>query len=173
LTVNRTSAETLDEAVNQQVGKKMRPNAAAAKGQMAETSAQKFLPTEQPTDAYWSRKDGFNKKKNYASWSTTYKPSSSSKTAEASRQTPKQKEEKERREKIYAILKSEFQLSFEEKLKTLANKQVAFNNFVKTSGTSEPEDVTEHLQPVKIHPASTEVQRENWHFAGQTDWVNQ
>jgi hypothetical protein len=99
LTVKMMSAETLDKAVNRPVGNKMRPNAAAARGKTAESSAKKFLPTEQPTDAHRSRKDGFN-------------------------------------------------------TKTLANKQVAFNNFVKTLGTSTPENVTGHLQPVKIHPAS-------------------
>jgi hypothetical protein len=136
------------------VGEKMRPNAAAATVQTAGTSAQKFLPTEQPTDAHQSRKDGFNMKTNYASWSTTYPPSSSSKTTEASRQTPEQKQEKGRRVKIYAMPKSEFKLDFKEEWKTLANKKVTFNNFVKTSGTSTPEDVTGHLQPVEIHPAN-------------------
>jgi hypothetical protein len=62
LTVKRTTAETLDEDVSRQVGKKMHPNAAAATEQTAGTNAKKFLPTEQPTDAHRSRKDGFNKK---------------------------------------------------------------------------------------------------------------
>jgi hypothetical protein len=175
MTVKSMTAETLVEAVNQPVGEKMRPNAVAAREQTAGTNSHKFLPTGQPTDAHQSRKDGFNKNTNYTSWSTTYLPSSMSKTTDASRQTPEQKEEKECREKIYAIPESEYKLNFKEKLKTLANKKVAFISFVKTLGTSTPEDVTEDLQPVKIHPCEhlEKVQRKDWYFARQKDLANQ
>jgi hypothetical protein len=76
LTVKRTSAEIIDEAANQQVGEKMCPYAAAAAGQTAGSSTKKFLPSETTTDAHRSRKDWLNMKTNYASWYTTYTPSS-------------------------------------------------------------------------------------------------
>jgi hypothetical protein len=64
LTGKRMSAETIDEAANQQVGEKMRPYAAAAAGQTAGSSTKKFLPTEKTTDAHRSREDGLNTKTN-------------------------------------------------------------------------------------------------------------
>jgi hypothetical protein len=123
----------------------MRPNAAAATEQTAWTNTKKFLPTEQPTDAHRSRKNGFNKKTNYASWSTTYPPSNSSKTTEASRQTPEQKQEKKCREEIYAM------------------PNIDTIRCHRTPSTSE-NPPGKHLE---------KVQKENWYFEGQKDLANQ
>jgi hypothetical protein len=70
---------------------------------------------------------------------------------------PAEDEKTERKEKIHAIPKSEYKLSFRDKLISLANRRVAFNDFVETLAAPKKDpsgEITENqLEPMIIDPA--------------------